>query len=109
MFALEAHELGSRSLVFYLYATDKHTNTLIGEVELKLGDMDLSQPSVTWLVLTDTGQVEILTKLFLLFNSCHRMTHVPQEIAVFIHSGLYVPPSPSPYSQEALYFYYSRQ
>ncbi|CAL8105050.1 unnamed protein product [Orchesella dallaii] len=56
MFGLEMSELANRSLVFYLYATDKYTNTLIGEVELKLGDMDVTQPVVTWLLLTDTGQ-----------------------------------------------------
>lgn len=67
MFGLEMSELASRSLVFYLYATDKYTNTLIGEGEMKLGDLDLSQPSVTWLMLTDTGQVQYI-KISTLFQ-----------------------------------------
>jgi len=59
MFGLEMTELANRSLVFYLYATDKHTNTLIGEAELRLGDLDVTQKVVTWLLLTDTGQVNV--------------------------------------------------
>jgi hypothetical protein len=57
MFGLETMELPLRTLYFYLYGTDKHSNTLIGEAELKLGDLDIFQPSTNWLQLTDTGQV----------------------------------------------------
>jgi len=57
MFGLELSELASRSLIFYTYATDKYSNTLIGEAELKVGEMDLVEPLTTWLPLTDTGNV----------------------------------------------------
>jgi len=60
MFGLETMELPLRTLVFYLYGTDKHSNTLIGEAELKLGDLDILQPTTTWLQLTDTGQVGLI-------------------------------------------------
>ncbi|CAG7784788.1 unnamed protein product [Allacma fusca] len=57
MFGLELAELQIRSLVFYMYATDKFSNTLIGEAELKLGELDIHQlPLTTWLPLTDSGQ-----------------------------------------------------
>ena len=58
MFGLELAELPIRSLMFYMYATDKYSNTLIGEAELKLRDVDVHQlPMTTWLPLTDSGQV----------------------------------------------------
>lgn len=59
MFGLELSELPTRSLVFYLYATNKFSNTLIGEAELKLNELDLSEQKNTWLTLTDTGKVRI--------------------------------------------------
>jgi hypothetical protein len=40
-----------------VYASDKYSNTLIGEAELKLCDVTPRQPVTTWLTLTDTGQV----------------------------------------------------
>jgi hypothetical protein len=43
--------------MFYVYASDKYSNTLIGEAELKLCDVTPRQPVTTWLTLTDTGQV----------------------------------------------------
>lgn len=57
MFGVETMELPLRTLVFYLFATDKFSNTLVGETEVKLGDLDIYQPITTWLQLTDTGQV----------------------------------------------------
>jgi hypothetical protein len=57
LFALEVSEFSKRSLVFYVYASDKYSNTLIGEAELKLCDITPRQPATTWLTLTDTGQV----------------------------------------------------
>ncbi|XP_066995510.2 synaptotagmin-12 [Anabrus simplex] len=56
LFALEANEYARRSLIFYVYASDKYSNTLIGEAELKLCDVPARQPVTTWLTLTDTGQ-----------------------------------------------------
>ncbi|XP_035709234.1 synaptotagmin-like protein 5 [Folsomia candida] len=56
MFGVETMELPLRTLVFYLFATDKFSNTLVGETEVKLGDLDIYQPITTWLQLTDTGQ-----------------------------------------------------
>ncbi|XP_033608197.1 synaptotagmin-12 isoform X3 [Cryptotermes secundus] len=56
LFGLEASEFSKRSLTFYVYASDKYSNTLIGEAELKLCDVTPRQPVTTWLTLTDTGQ-----------------------------------------------------
>ncbi|KAK4310125.1 hypothetical protein Pmani_018282 [Petrolisthes manimaculis] len=56
LFALEEEEVRVRCLAFYMYASDKFTNTLIGEVTLKLADLDLSAPASALLTLTDTGQ-----------------------------------------------------
>ncbi|GFG33661.1 hypothetical protein Cfor_11711 [Coptotermes formosanus] len=56
LFGLEASEFAKRSLNFYVYASDKYSNTLIGEAELKLCDVTPRQPVTTWLTLTDTGQ-----------------------------------------------------
>ncbi|XP_069677708.1 synaptotagmin-12-like isoform X2 [Periplaneta americana] len=56
LFGLEASEFTKRSLTFYVYASDKFSNTLIGEAELKLCDVTPRQPVTTWLTLTDTGQ-----------------------------------------------------
>lgn len=57
LFGLEASEFTRRSLTFYVYSSDKYSNTLIGEAELKLCDVTSRQPVTTWLTLTDTGQV----------------------------------------------------
>ncbi|KAA0199742.1 hypothetical protein HAZT_HAZT002352 [Hyalella azteca] len=57
LFALDEEETLSRSLAFYLYSSDKYSNTLIGEGEIKLGDMALStSPSTISIPLSDTGQ-----------------------------------------------------
>ncbi|XP_066955777.1 synaptotagmin-12-like [Macrobrachium rosenbergii] len=56
LFALEEEELPHRSLAFYMYASDKFTNTLIGEAHLKLTEVDLAGPVSTTLPLTDMGQ-----------------------------------------------------
>ncbi|KAK8382632.1 hypothetical protein O3P69_015450 [Scylla paramamosain] len=56
LFALEEEELPQRCLAFYMYASDKFTNTLIGEAQLRLTDLELSTPLSTQLTLTDTGQ-----------------------------------------------------
>ncbi|XP_059478592.1 synaptotagmin-12 [Neocloeon triangulifer] len=53
---METAELIRRSLVFYVYSSDKQSNTLIGEAELRLSDVTMRQPVTTWLTLTDTGQ-----------------------------------------------------
>lgn len=57
LFALEEEELPHRSLAFYMYASDKFTNTLIGEAHLKLTEVDLAGPFTTTVPLTDMGQV----------------------------------------------------
>ena len=57
LFGLEASEFAKRSLTFYVYASDKYANTLIGEAELKICDVTPRQPVTMWLTLTDTGQV----------------------------------------------------
>ncbi|XP_069167746.1 uncharacterized protein [Procambarus clarkii] len=56
LFALEEEEPPLRALAFYMYASDKFTNTLIGEAQLRLTDVDLSTPCALVLPLTDMGQ-----------------------------------------------------
>ncbi|KAL0268766.1 UNVERIFIED_CONTAM: hypothetical protein PYX00_010582 [Menopon gallinae] len=56
LFGLEPHEFSRRSLTFYVYASDKNSNTLIGEADLRLCDISSKQGVTTWVTLTDTGQ-----------------------------------------------------
>lgn len=62
MFALEPTDYQKRSLSFYVYATDRTSSSLLGEAELRLCDVSARQPVTTWLTLTDTGQVNAVTK-----------------------------------------------
>lgn len=57
LFGLEPTEFSKRSLTFYVYASDKMSNTLIGEADLRLCDISSKQGVTTWVTLTDTGQV----------------------------------------------------
>lgn len=57
LFSLNPGEQSQRSLYFHIYCTDRLSHTLIGEGELRLGDVSLKQPVTTWITLTDTGQV----------------------------------------------------
>ncbi|MCL4153794.1 UNVERIFIED_CONTAM: hypothetical protein GTU68_011128, partial [Idotea baltica] len=56
LFALEEDEALDRSLSFYMYATDKFSNTMVGEAQIKLADLDFSSGSPVELTLTDSGQ-----------------------------------------------------
>jgi hypothetical protein len=57
LFSLNPREQSQRSLCFHVYSTDLLSHTLIGEGEIRLGDISLRQPVTTWVTLTDTGQV----------------------------------------------------
>ena len=59
LFSLNPREQSQRSLCFHVYSTDLLSHTLIGEGEIRLGDISLRQPVTTWVTLTDTGQVYI--------------------------------------------------
>lgn len=50
-------EANQRTLSFHVYCTDKNSHGLVGEAEIRLGEMSLRQPVTTWVTLTDTGQV----------------------------------------------------
>ncbi|CAH1370489.1 hypothetical protein MTP99_012082 [Tenebrio molitor] len=56
LFSLNPREQSQRSLCFHVYSTDLLSHTLIGEGEIRLGDISLRQPVTTWVTLTDTGQ-----------------------------------------------------
>ncbi|GAB6032783.1 Synaptotagmin-12 [Chamberlinius hualienensis] len=57
LFGLDPQELEKRSVLFNVYASDKYTNTLVGEAEVKLGELNLLQKPVTkWIVLSDVNQ-----------------------------------------------------
>lgn len=60
LFGLNPREQSQKSICFHLYATDMLSHTLIGEGEIRLGDISLRQPVTTWVTLTDTGQVSLL-------------------------------------------------
>lgn len=57
LFGVDLHELPKRVLLFCAYCIEKHVNTLIGEVELKLADVDLANHITTWLNLVDSNQL----------------------------------------------------
>lgn len=57
LFSLNPREQSLRSLCFHVYSTDLLSHTLIGEGDIRLGDISLRQPVTTWVTLTDTGQV----------------------------------------------------
>ena len=63
LFALEEDETSIRRLAFYMYALDKFTNTLIGEAQLSLGELNLSSPVTQVLTLLDAGQVSYVSSL----------------------------------------------
>ncbi|XP_044254493.1 synaptotagmin-12 isoform X2 [Tribolium madens] len=56
LFSMYPREQSQRSLCFHVYCTDLLSHTLIGEGEIRLGDISLRQPVTTWVTLTDTGQ-----------------------------------------------------
>lgn len=56
LFGVEPHELAKRSVLFYVNASDKYTNTLIGEAEVKLVDVHLDCQVTSWTTLTDVNQ-----------------------------------------------------
>ncbi|XP_063231914.1 synaptotagmin-12 [Bacillus rossius redtenbacheri] len=56
LFAVDPAEYGRRSLAFYVYASDKLSNTLVDEAELRLCDVAPRQPVTTWLTLTDSSE-----------------------------------------------------
>lgn len=57
LFTLNPREQSQKSLSFEIYGTDRSSHTLIGEGDIRLGDVSLRQPVTTWITLTDTGQV----------------------------------------------------
>lgn len=73
---MDTAELAKRTLMFYVYASDKLSNTLIGEAELRLCDVTMRQPVTTWLTLTDTGQVNKHAKMKLICHSTIRVSHI---------------------------------
>lgn len=53
---MHPREQSQCSLSFHIYSVDQLSHSLIGEGELRLGDVSLRQPVTTWITLTDTGQ-----------------------------------------------------
>ncbi|XP_022241853.1 synaptotagmin-12-like isoform X1 [Limulus polyphemus] len=56
LFGVDSRELGQRSVLCYVYTSDKYTNTLIGEAEIKMFGIDLKKPYVTWVPIIDSNQ-----------------------------------------------------
>lgn len=56
-FRIYLKEQSQRSLYFHVFAMDNLSHTLIGEGEIRLGDISLRQPVTTWVTLTDSGPV----------------------------------------------------
>lgn len=66
LFELYPREQLQKALCFQVYGTDGLSHTLIGEGDIRLGDVSLRQPVTTWVTLTDTGQV---IRIFVYFTS----------------------------------------
>ncbi|XP_013787140.1 synaptotagmin-12-like isoform X1 [Limulus polyphemus] len=56
LFGVDSRELSQRSVLCYVYTSDKYTNTLIGETEIKLIDIDLTKPHLRWMPIIDSNQ-----------------------------------------------------
>ncbi len=57
LFGVDENEIGERSLLCTVYTCDKYTNSMMGEAEIKLSELDLSQPFMGWFPIVDSNQV----------------------------------------------------
>lgn len=56
LFGVDTNELSERSLLCTVYTCDKYTNSMMGEAEVKISDLDLSQPYMGWFPIVDSNQ-----------------------------------------------------
>ncbi|XP_064629390.1 synaptotagmin-12-like [Lineus longissimus] len=57
LFNVEPYDLGLKTVQFHIYACDKYArHKMVGEVEIKLSDLELSQPLRIWLSLRDIDE-----------------------------------------------------
>jgi hypothetical protein len=58
MFNISAEQLEERTLIFHAYSSDKYARIrLLGEAELRLGDVDMKQPIKMWLNFRNMDEV----------------------------------------------------
>ncbi|XP_022238779.1 synaptotagmin-6-like [Limulus polyphemus] len=55
LFGVDSRDLGQRSVLCYIFTSDKYTNTLIGEAEIKLADVDFRKPYLNWMPILDSN------------------------------------------------------
>ncbi|KAG8201579.1 hypothetical protein JTE90_011245 [Oedothorax gibbosus] len=56
LFGVDENDVAHRSLLCTVFTTDKLNNTMMGETEVKLADLDLSQPFTGWFPIVDSNQ-----------------------------------------------------
>ncbi|XP_013782740.1 synaptotagmin-12-like isoform X4 [Limulus polyphemus] len=58
LFGVDSRDLSQRSVLCYIFTSDKYTTTLIGETEIKLTDLDFKKPYFKWLPIINSNQKE---------------------------------------------------
>ncbi|XP_042903649.1 synaptotagmin-12-like [Parasteatoda tepidariorum] len=56
LFGVDENNLCQRSLLCTVYTCDKYTNSILGEAEVKISDLDLKQPFMGWFPIVDSNQ-----------------------------------------------------
>ncbi|XP_076357195.1 synaptotagmin-12-like [Tachypleus tridentatus] len=55
LFGVDSRDLCRRSVLCYIFTSDKYTNTFIGETEINLADVDFRKPYLNWMPILDTN------------------------------------------------------
>ncbi|GFY54506.1 synaptotagmin-12 [Trichonephila inaurata madagascariensis] len=56
LFGVDEADISQRSLLCTVFTCDKYTNSMLGESEIKLSDVDLAQPYMGWFPIVDSNQ-----------------------------------------------------
>ncbi|XP_055932703.1 synaptotagmin-12-like [Argiope bruennichi] len=56
LFGVDEADVPHRSLLCTVFTCDKYTNSMLGECEVKLSDVDLAQPYMGWFPIVDSNQ-----------------------------------------------------
>ena len=60
LFNVEPGDLDNKTAQFQVYSSDKYArNKLLGETEIRLGDIDIRQPIRIWMNLRDMDEVNV--------------------------------------------------
>ncbi|XP_076370372.1 synaptotagmin-12-like isoform X2 [Tachypleus tridentatus] len=58
LFGVDSRDLSQRLVLCYIFTSDKYTNILIGETEIKMTDVDFKKPYLVWLPIMDSNKKE---------------------------------------------------